>query len=144
MRASLLAVLINQIALPELTNWLRGRHASGTPLTDVYLARLERFAASFATRADLDAYLASTHFTADEAETLERLLPARLAPKMSASPSTPRPTAGSQSPSRALRELLINGPRIGCSAARSMRGILAVRSPSTRILSSARAGKEVR
>ncbi len=50
----------------------------GTPLTDVYLARLERFAASFATRADLDAYLASTHFTADEAATLERLLPARL------------------------------------------------------------------
>ena len=34
MNPALLAVLINQIAIPELTAWLRSRHASGAPLTD--------------------------------------------------------------------------------------------------------------
>lgn len=34
MNPILLAALINQIALPELTAWLKGLHASGTPLTD--------------------------------------------------------------------------------------------------------------
>lgn len=34
MNPALLAVLINEIALPELTRWLRGRHASGQPLDD--------------------------------------------------------------------------------------------------------------
>ena len=34
MKAGLLAALINQIAIPELTAWLRSLHASGTPLTD--------------------------------------------------------------------------------------------------------------
>lgn len=34
MNPALLAVLINEIALPELTAWLRGRHASGQTLDD--------------------------------------------------------------------------------------------------------------
>ncbi len=34
MNASLLAVLINTIAIPELTTWLRSLHTSGTPVTD--------------------------------------------------------------------------------------------------------------
>ncbi len=34
MNPALLAVLINEIALPELTNWLRSRHAAGATLTD--------------------------------------------------------------------------------------------------------------
>jgi hypothetical protein len=37
MSASLLAVLINTVALPELTTWLRELHASGTPLTDAVI-----------------------------------------------------------------------------------------------------------
>lgn len=34
MNASWLAALINNVALPELTEWLRAKHASGQPLTD--------------------------------------------------------------------------------------------------------------
>ncbi len=34
MNPALLAVLINEIAIPELTNWLRSRHAAGTSITD--------------------------------------------------------------------------------------------------------------
>lgn len=34
MNPALLAVLINQIGIPELTNWLRSRHAAGATLTD--------------------------------------------------------------------------------------------------------------
>lgn len=34
MNPALLAVLINNVAVPELTNWLRSLHASSTPLTD--------------------------------------------------------------------------------------------------------------
>lgn len=34
MNPALLAVLINEIAIPELTAWLRGRHAAGQGLTD--------------------------------------------------------------------------------------------------------------
>lgn len=34
MNPALLAALINEIAIPELTAWLRARHAAGTPLTD--------------------------------------------------------------------------------------------------------------
>ena len=34
MNPALLAALINEIALPELTTWLRSLHASSTPLTD--------------------------------------------------------------------------------------------------------------
>lgn len=30
----LLAALIQQVAVPELTRWLQSLHASGTPLTD--------------------------------------------------------------------------------------------------------------
>lgn len=41
MNPALLAVLINEIAIPELTAWLRSRHASGQPLTDAdVLAKL--------------------------------------------------------------------------------------------------------
>ena len=34
MNPGLLAALINEIAIPDLTAWLRGLHAGGTPLTD--------------------------------------------------------------------------------------------------------------
>ena len=34
MNPGLLAALINQIALPELTNWLRSRHEAGQTITD--------------------------------------------------------------------------------------------------------------
>lgn len=34
MNPALLAALINQIAIPELTTWLRTRHAAGQTLTD--------------------------------------------------------------------------------------------------------------
>lgn len=34
MNPALLAALINQIAIPELTRWLRERHATGATLTD--------------------------------------------------------------------------------------------------------------
>jgi hypothetical protein len=34
MNPALLAVLINEVAIPELTSWLRSRHAAGAPLTD--------------------------------------------------------------------------------------------------------------
>lgn len=34
MSPSLLAVLINEIAVPELTAWLRARHDANQPLTD--------------------------------------------------------------------------------------------------------------
>lgn len=34
MNPALLAVLINNIAIPELTEWLRSRHAAGQGLTD--------------------------------------------------------------------------------------------------------------
>ncbi len=34
MNPALLAVLINEIALPELTAWLRARHAAGQAVTD--------------------------------------------------------------------------------------------------------------
>lgn len=34
MNPALLAVLINEIAIPELTAWLRGRHAAGQTLDD--------------------------------------------------------------------------------------------------------------
>lgn len=34
MNSALLLALINEIALPELTAWLRSLHAAGTPLTD--------------------------------------------------------------------------------------------------------------
>jgi hypothetical protein len=37
MSAGLLAVLINEIAVPELTIWLRSLHTSGTPLTDAMI-----------------------------------------------------------------------------------------------------------
>ena len=37
MSPALLAVLINEIALPELTTWLRTLHAAGTPLTDAVI-----------------------------------------------------------------------------------------------------------
>lgn len=37
MNAGLLAALINEIAIPELTAWLRTLHASGTPLTDAVI-----------------------------------------------------------------------------------------------------------
>ena len=41
MTAGLLAALINEIAIPELTAWLRGLHANGTPITDeVIIAKL--------------------------------------------------------------------------------------------------------
>lgn len=34
MNPALLAALINEVALPELTRWLRGRHEAGQPLDD--------------------------------------------------------------------------------------------------------------
>lgn len=34
MNAALLAVLINEVAIPELTTWLRSMHGSNTPITD--------------------------------------------------------------------------------------------------------------
>ena len=34
MNPALLAVLINEIAIPELTAWLRSRHAANQTLTD--------------------------------------------------------------------------------------------------------------
>jgi hypothetical protein len=34
MNPALLIALVNEIALPELTRWLRERHAAGVPLTD--------------------------------------------------------------------------------------------------------------
>lgn len=34
MNPALLAVLINEVALPELTRWLRSRHATNQPLDD--------------------------------------------------------------------------------------------------------------
>ncbi len=34
MNAGLLAALINEIAIPELTAWLRSRHAAQQPVTD--------------------------------------------------------------------------------------------------------------
>lgn len=34
MNPALLIALINQIAVPELTSWLRSRHAAGQGLTD--------------------------------------------------------------------------------------------------------------
>lgn len=34
MNAALLATLINTIALPELTTWLRGLHQAQTPVTE--------------------------------------------------------------------------------------------------------------
>lgn len=34
MNAALLAALINEIAIPELTSWLRARHAAGQGVTD--------------------------------------------------------------------------------------------------------------
>lgn len=34
MNPALLAVLVNEIAIPELTAWLRSLHASGMPITD--------------------------------------------------------------------------------------------------------------
>ena len=34
MNPLLLAALIEQVAIPELTAWLRAKHASGTPVTD--------------------------------------------------------------------------------------------------------------
>jgi hypothetical protein len=37
MNAALIAVLINTIGIPELTTWLRGLHASGTPVTDAVI-----------------------------------------------------------------------------------------------------------
>ena len=37
MSAALLAVLINEVGIPELTNWLRGLHAAGTPVTDAVI-----------------------------------------------------------------------------------------------------------
>ena len=37
MSPALLAVLINEIALPELTTWLRTLHAAGTQLTDAVI-----------------------------------------------------------------------------------------------------------
>lgn len=37
MSALLFAALINQVAVPELTRWLQGLHASGTPLTDAVI-----------------------------------------------------------------------------------------------------------
>lgn len=42
MSPSLLAALINTIALPEITIWLRSLHASDTPVTDdMVLAKLQ-------------------------------------------------------------------------------------------------------
>lgn len=41
MNAALLATLINEVGIPELTLWLRGLHDSGTPLTDaIVIAKL--------------------------------------------------------------------------------------------------------
>ena len=41
MNAGLIAALINEIAIPELTAWLRSLHSAGTPLTDdVIIAKL--------------------------------------------------------------------------------------------------------
>lgn len=37
MNAALLVALINEVALPELTAWLRSLHASNTPLTDAVI-----------------------------------------------------------------------------------------------------------
>ena len=37
MNPLLLAALINEIAVPELSAWLRSLHASGTPLTDTVI-----------------------------------------------------------------------------------------------------------
>lgn len=34
MNPALLAVLINEIAIPELTAWLRARHAANQPIDD--------------------------------------------------------------------------------------------------------------
>lgn len=34
MNPALLAALVNEIAVPELTSWLRSLHANRTPLTD--------------------------------------------------------------------------------------------------------------
>lgn len=34
MNPVLLAALINEVAIPELTAWLRARHAAGQPITD--------------------------------------------------------------------------------------------------------------
>ena len=34
MNPALLAALINEVAIPELTAWLRARHAAGQSLTD--------------------------------------------------------------------------------------------------------------
>lgn len=34
MNPALIAALINSVAIPELTAWLRARHAAGQPLTD--------------------------------------------------------------------------------------------------------------
>lgn len=37
MNPALLAALINQVAIPELTTWLRSLHANNTPLTDAMI-----------------------------------------------------------------------------------------------------------
>ncbi len=37
MSAVLLAALVNQVAIPELTSWLLALHASGTPVTDAVI-----------------------------------------------------------------------------------------------------------
>jgi hypothetical protein len=37
MNPGLLAALINEIAIPELTNWLRSLHNTNTPLTDAVI-----------------------------------------------------------------------------------------------------------
>lgn len=37
MNPALLAVLINEVAIPELTAWLRGLHGSQTPITDAVI-----------------------------------------------------------------------------------------------------------
>ena len=37
MNPALLAALINEIAIPELTTWLRSLHNAGTPITDAVI-----------------------------------------------------------------------------------------------------------
>lgn len=37
MNAALLAALINEIAVPELTTWLRSLHTANTPITDAVI-----------------------------------------------------------------------------------------------------------
>lgn len=37
MNPALIAALINSVAIPELTTWLRSLHDAGTPLTDAVI-----------------------------------------------------------------------------------------------------------